>query len=414
MATGEKSFLVAGGGVIGAASALRLQAAGFAVTLIDPGDMRRGASFGNAGHIGVEQVVPLASWSTLLNSPSQLFGVGGPLDFRLRDAALWGPWGAGLVEAATARFAAGQAAMEALQSRTMPGWRSLLALAKAPDILRENGHWAVWMSEREARHGLERWRRTPIGGATFRELTKADLDILARGLRKRPAGGIAFTGSGQVVEPQRARDALLQAFRERGGKIEAGSVAALVPTEGGVRASLAGRDLEAGQALIAAGAWSRPLMEALRVRTPLVGERGYSVQSAEHSWPEELPPVFFEQKWVVVTRFISGLRATSFTEVGSPDAPPDPRKWQRLEWHLRDLGIAFSRDPSRWMGPRPTLPDFVPAIGRLKSAPRVLYAFGHQHLGLTLAGVTAELIEAIAGERAPPIDLVPFRIERFA
>jgi D-amino-acid dehydrogenase len=116
---------------------------------------------------------------------------------------------------------------------------------------------------------------------------------------------------------------------------------------------------------------------------------------------------------VVVTRFTSGLRATSFTELGNPSAPPDPRKWQRLERHLAELGIAFANSPDRWMGPRPTLPDFLPAIGRLERAPRVLYAFGHQHLGLTLAAVTAELIEALACERAPAIDLAPFRVERF-
>ena len=44
-----KSWLVIGGGLIGAASALRLQAAGFAVILIDPGDPRRAADGDRAG-----------------------------------------------------------------------------------------------------------------------------------------------------------------------------------------------------------------------------------------------------------------------------------------------------------------------------------------------------------------------------
>ena len=66
------------------------------------------------------------------------------------------------------------------------------------------------------------------------------------------------------------------------------------------------------------------------------------------------------------------------------------------------------------MGPRPTLPDYLPAIGRLKGEPRILYAFGHQHLGLTMAAVTAELTTALARGVEPSIDLTPFRIERFA
>ena len=43
-------WAVIGGGLVGTATALRLQAAGFETILIDRGDPRRGASFGNIGH----------------------------------------------------------------------------------------------------------------------------------------------------------------------------------------------------------------------------------------------------------------------------------------------------------------------------------------------------------------------------
>ena len=161
--------------------------------------------------------------------------------------------------------------------------------------------------------------------------------------------------------------------------------------------------------MIAAGAWSGPLMRQLGINVPLIGERGYSIQSAEHRWPGDLPPVVFEERAMVVTRFSSGLRAASFVEFGDPDAPGDVRKWRRLEKHVRELGISFLDSPNRWSGPRPTLPDYLPAIGRMERYPRVLYAFGHHHLGLTLASVTAELIEALATWAPPRIDVAPFR-----
>jgi D-amino-acid dehydrogenase len=81
---------------------------------------------------------------------------------------------------------------------------------------------------------------------------------------------------------------------------------------------------------------------------------------------------------------------------------------------MRALGIVFSPTPVCWCGPRPTLPDYLPAIGRMEQYPRVLYAFGHQHLGMTLASVTAELIESLALWEMPRINLAPFRVERFA
>ena len=56
-----ETIIVIGAGMVGAACALRLQSAGFQVALVDPGPPERAASFGNAGHIAVEQVEPLSS-----------------------------------------------------------------------------------------------------------------------------------------------------------------------------------------------------------------------------------------------------------------------------------------------------------------------------------------------------------------
>ena len=112
---------------------------------------------------------------------------------------------------------------------------------------------------------------------------------------------------------------------------------------------------------------------------------------------------------MIVTRFRSALRAAGFFEFGRASAPPDPRKWARLRANLDSLGIAFAK-PVEWTGARPTLPDYLPAIGR--SASGAYYAFGHQHLGLTLAAATGEAVAALVAGEEPPFDLKPFAIER--
>ena len=57
---------------------------------------------------------------------------------------------------------------------------------------------------------------------------------------------------------------------------------------------------------------------------------------------------------------------------------------------------------SRWIGERPTLPDYRPAIGRAPRLANVYCGYGHQHLGLTLATVTGRLIaRQMAGEALP-------------
>lgn len=409
-----KSYLVIGGGLVGAASALRLQAAGFAVTLIDPGDPRRAASFGNIGHIAAEQVSPLASRDSLRTFPGRLFGLGGPLDFRWRDAGLWGPWALRFIAASDpARHARGQAALTAILAHALPAWRRLAEMSGAPQIVGRDGHAVVWMSKRAADKGLRNWERSPTGSAAFRPMGPDDLAPYAAVMTRAPVAGIRFSGTAQVSEPQAARDALMAAFLARGGEVVKARVAQVSGGDRVIARLEGGGTREAEGALVAAGAWAGRLMRGLGVAAPMIGERGYSVQSAEHGWDAALPPTVFEEHSMVVSRFTSGLRASSFVEFGASDAPGDPRKWRYLERRLGDLGIRFSPGPDRWVGPRPTLPDYLPAIGRLERDPRILYAFGHQHLGLTMAAVTAELTTALAEGAEPAIDLTPFRIERF-
>src|SRR3546814_15606922 len=110
---------------------------------------------------------------------------------------------------------------------------------------------------------------------------------------------------------------------------------------------------------------------------------------------------------MIVTRFADTVQAASFVEVLSPDAPPDPRKWDRLERHVRELGLPFTRSFTRWMGARPTLPDSLPALGRSRRVCNLVYAFGHQHLGLTLATVTGQPVRALIEQQRTTADLAP-------
>ncbi|MCC6788017.1 MAG: FAD-binding oxidoreductase [Hyphomonadaceae bacterium] len=409
-----KSILVIGGGIVGAACALRLQAAGVQVTLIDSGDKRRGASYGNAGHIGSEQIAPWSAWGNVLRAPRSSFGAGGPLDFRWSDVALWTPWSMRFLRACgPAQFERGREALDNLLADSLPAWRRIAELAQAPEIVIPHGHATAWMTERGAESGLAacaaaKWGRT----TSWREMTAAELARYSSVLNREPKAAVIFTGTGQVSEPQAARDAILASFTERGGESVAGSV---VRVEEGARVLLAdGAVRNADAVLVCAGPWSRVLMEQLGVTTPLIGERGYHLQSAETNWPRDLPTTVFDENFIAVSRFTSGLRCTSFVEFGSPDAPGDERKWRRLRRRIDELGIKFEANPDRWVGSRPSLPDFMPAIGRLEHAPKVLYAFGHAHLGLTEAPITAEIIAAIAAEKAPPVDIAPFRIERLS
>lgn len=403
-----ETFIVIGGGMIGAACALRLQSAGFQVTLMDPGPEVRAASFGNAGHIAVEQVEPLSSWATIRSAPRRLFAFGGPLDFRLADIAAWGPWAMRFLGSSGARrFEAGAAALEALMARAVDAWTDLLVEVGRPELVRSDGHVVLWFDGPEAEAGRRAWARARTGTASIRPLTDTDVARYRERMPLRPpASGIAFDGTARLASPQAVRSALLADFRQRGGILveeEADSV-----TRDGLVTSDATQRV-ADRVLICAGVRSRRLMEGLGVATPLVAERGYSIQIPARDWQDDLPTAVIEGESIVLAPHAEGLRVTSYVEFATPDSPPDPRKWDRLERRVRALGIDVPTGSQRWIGCRPTLPDYLPAIGALEGS-RVLYAFGHQHLGVTLSAVTAELIAGLA--QGDPVD-PGFDIRRF-
>ncbi|NEV02482.1 NAD(P)/FAD-dependent oxidoreductase, partial [Bradyrhizobium uaiense] len=94
-----------------------------------------------------------------------------------------------------------------------------------------------------------------------------------------------------------------------------------------------------------------------------------------------------------------------------------PPNFRRSETMLRKAHLFLpslkTTGGSQWMGLRPSLPDSLPAIGRSKAAPNVVYAFGHGHLGLTQSTGTARLVADILTNRATSIDVSPFSPHRW-
>jgi len=390
----DKTLIVVGGGMVGAACALRLQTAGHAVTLIEPGPATRAASFGNAGHIAVEQVEPLASWATVRQAASMLFAVGGPLDFRLADAGAWAPWSVRYLAACSrSRFREGTETLRDLTTPAIRAWRDLLGMAGASDLMVEDGHVVLWFDPRTAQAARARWRRADTGSARYRDLNADDLTKFATVMTAhRPVDGLRIDGTARLTSPQQVRDALISEFEARGGRRQT-QEARRVSAAGEVELA-GGERLNADMVLVAAGVQSAALLTELGAPVPLIAERGYSVQFSAPAWPTDLPTAVLEDSSIVLAPQAEGLRATSYVEFARPDSPPDPRKWRRLITRLRGLGLEAPEDCQRWMGSRPTLPDYVPAIGAWPGR-RLFYAFGHQHLGITLAAITAERIEAL-------------------
>lgn len=66
-----------------------------------------------------------------------------------------------------------------------------------------------------------------------------------------------------------------------------------------------------------------------------------------------------------------------------------------------------------YAGFRPYLPDHLPAIGPDPRVPGLLHACGHEGAGIGLAPVTGLVVARALTAGEPPLDITPFRPERF-
>jgi len=408
----DDAIAVIGAGIIGCAIAQNLAACGRPVLLLDrAGPAIAGASFGNVGHIATEQVETLPSKELLLGFWRQLFAFGGALDIPLHRVMSLSPW---LVRFARAAFRqeSNTRHLAPLVRDAANSLERLLGTIGRLDLIRRNGHYAVWLgegaSERAAREAINAARldvRTapaPIGL----------LRTIATAARSTSAASLWFPDSAHVLDPAEVARALANDAIKRGAIIERADVQQLQAVGNIIDITTDTGRFPVSTVVVCAGVWSAPLLAPFRLRAPLEAERGYHVELPDHAPLADAPLVYADRK-VAITPMAGRLRASSYLEFAGLDAPPDPRKPARLRKTLQALGYRCESEGASWMGARPTLPDYLPGIGRLEGTPNLFYAVGHQHLGLTLAAPTAELIGDLVAGRKPRFDIAALDLRRF-
>jgi D-amino-acid dehydrogenase len=412
---GADTVLVIGGGVIGLGCAMRIAREGRRVTLVDRDGPGRGTSFGNAGHIATEQVFPLASPEVVRGSLRYLLDRESPLRIRPGYALGILPWLARFAWASRREsFERGTEAIKSLQRTAAADMVELLGMAGAPSLVHLDGN--VMLVERAESVAVAKAEieRVAEHGVRAEWISASDVRVIAPELAAPIEGAWRFIGTGHVDDPYAVSQALAEALRAAGGEIvksEIVGVAAEGP--GFVARASDGRALHASHVVLSCGAFSKPLAAQLGYRVPLDTERGYHITLPTARASFRIPISSFDRK-VIMTPMSCGLRMTGTVEFGGLKLPPDPHRLAMLERHMKVLVPSMPMEGmTTWIGYRPSLPDHLPVMGRVPDGRNVFFAFGHQHLGLTLSGVTARVMASVVAGRDPGIDMKPFSPARF-
>ncbi len=146
--------------------------------------------------------------------------------------------------------------------------------------------------------------------------------------------------------------------------------------------------------VIAAGAWSHLLARSVGEHIPLETERGYNTTLPPGAFALQRQ-LTFPRHGFVVTPIAGGVRVGGAVEFAGLHAPPNYVRAEALLAHAkRFIPGLRTEGGTQWMGFRPSLPDSLPAIGAARADARIVYAFGHGHLGLTQSAATAEIVHS--------------------
>lgn len=404
---------VLGAGVVGLAVAERLAAEGREVVIVDPATPGMGASYGNAGTIADYAVMPVGSPDVLKNLPSLLFDKTSPLAIRRAALPSLMPWllrfALQSLPGPTARNAA---AIAGLLADAAPLWQGLADRIGGAAILQHRGCLYVYETAAAYRAAEKDMAFRRGLGITVDLIGPADLARMEPGL---PAveGGAAFFPKAVFLSDPGQMMGLLAAHVLKKVNLLQTRAEKLARQIDGVIVEGPGLRLHARRVVIAAGAHSRALALQAGDKVPLDTERGYHVE-----WDMPNPPLSRPAcptaRGFYLCPMSGRLRVAGTVELGGLTAPPSAHRIDKLVEGARailpDLG-----PPSReWMGFRPSMPDSVPVIGPSRAGPEVIHAYGHGHIGLTLAPVTAELVADLLAGRAPRRDLTVCLPARFA
>lgn len=407
---------VIGNGIVGTCIGAYLQRDGHAVTFVDPLEAGEATSYGNAGSISPSSALPVGLPGMWRKVPGWLADPLGPLTIRPSYFPRVLPWLLRFLRHSSREEVLRLArALHGLLTPVFESYEPLLQRAGASGLLERNGCLYVYSGRdayEKARWGLDIRRSL---GADLREIAEEELVAMEPDLKGRFRFGVLAAANGTMLDPSALTKAIFARAIEDGAALRRARARSVVAAGGRVT----GLELENGErvdcdgVVVASGAWSGPLAEALGVRVPLETQRGYHVTVASSNLGLR-HTVTAPEHSVFATPMRMGLRLAGTVEFAGLSAPPN---WARADALLaigRDMFPHLdTRETTRWMGHRPCLPDSLPVIGPAPRLANAWLAFGHGHLGMCLASTTGREVANLVAGRAPQVDLAPFAATRF-
>lgn len=403
---------VIGAGIVGTSAALWARMRGHRVLLADPEPPGSGTSSGNACTLATYACLPVNDPSVLTGLPRLMLGTDSPLALSYTHALRNPRWMLSfLANCRTARARAIAGHLADLLSHADAGLNPLIAEAGAGDLVVARGQLSVWSTDQGAQAAEPGLALRQQLGVPFTELTPDEARAMEPGLALPIARAVHFPAARHIHDPEELVRRMHARFVALGGTWQQSAVTATRAHGSGVEIHLGDETITAGHAVLAAGAFSKRIKGGGAERLPLGTERGYHLLYAGEDHRLTRPVGWGEGGFYAVP-MARGLRLAGTVEIAALDAPENAGRLAYIARKGAEMLGPLPAPDSHWLGFRPTMPDSLPVLGPSPASERIIHAFGHQHLGLTLGGITGRIVTDLAEGRQPNLDLAPFRPDR--
>ena len=414
--------IVVGAGITGVSAAEWLRRDGHQVTLIDrvrPGDPAQ-ASHGNAGILGRSGVVPVSVPGLVWKAPGMLLDRDSPLYLRLGHLPRLMPWllrflwngRRGKVE----EIACGLAP---LVGDSVDQHLALARGTPAERFIRHGFYTAIYRDRAAFEKDSFGFALRRAHGFEWEEWDRAALREYDPELSEDYTFAAALKDHGFITSPAGYVAALAEHFEREGGAFLQGEVADIAqagPDRNGGRGTvtlIGGARHEADRVVLAAGVWSGKLAARLGHNAAMESERGYHLTLTGVSHKPPAPYMVTDAK-LGVTPMEEGLRFAGTVDFGGIDGPPRTAPLENLRRRVRQIYPRLEWDGEEtWMGQRPSTVDSLPLLGASPQAPAIHFAFGGQHLGLTMGPRLGRMTADMIAGRKTNIDISAYRVDRF-
>ena len=408
-----KKIAVVGAGIVGICTSYFLQQSGFKVTLIDkeqPGTM---TSFGHACTFADYANVPVNNPSLFANIPQMLFTKDGPLAIDFYYIIKHLPWAFKFLKNCKKNKVEEIASsLASLLHHSRLSYDHIFKEVNVSEFIKNEENIYIYDSKKSYETASYTNYLRKKNNINVKELNKKEIHDLEPNLAPIYYAGYLFIGSRHTTNPLAISKKIFESFLEGGGKFINENVKNFIDKEDIVGINLQEKKIEFNQVVICAGAWSKSLAKMIGEDFPLDTERGYHVL---FNSDKQLinRPIGWSQSGFYLVQMEEGIRAAGTVEIAGLHKPPNQKRINMIERQARKILPQLGFVKSTWMGRRPTLPDSKPVIGRSSKNKNILYAFGHQHIGWTLAAVTGKAINELAKGSQPNFDISPFSPNRF-